>query len=257
MKFLKLFFAILLALNLVKADEKTIIIGSTPTPYGEIIEFAKPLFEKKGFKVEHKEFNDYVTPDLALFSGDLDANLYQHKPFLDAFNKNNKANLVSLGAVVLVPMAIYSSKIKDLKELKDGARVAIPNDPSNEARSLELLEKAGLIEFKHSPEATPSDITKNAKKLQFDELKAAQLPRALADADIAVIMTNYALGAGLNPLKDGLFLEDKTSNYAIILAVRKGEENSEKSKVLKEILQGKEVAEFVDKTFKGAVISVK
>ncbi|TQR34449.1 methionine ABC transporter substrate-binding protein [Campylobacter sp. MIT 99-7217] len=240
--------------SFVIADEKTIIIGSTPTPYGEIIAFAKPLFEKRGFKIIHKEFNDYVTPDLALQSKDLDANFYQHKPFMEAFNKNNKANLVSLGAVVLVPMAIYSNKIKNLKDLKQGARVAIPNDPSNEARSLELLQKAGLIEFQAGLEATPSDISKNPKKLKFDELKAAQLPRALSDVDIAVIMTNYALGAGLNPLKDGLFLEDKTSNYAIILAVRKGEENTEKSKILKEILQGKEVGDFVRKNFDGAVI---
>lgn len=238
------------------ANEKTIIIGSTPTPYGEILDFSKPLFEKRGYKLVHREFSDYLTPNIALDEKELDANLFQHKPFLDDFNQNRNTHLLALEPIVLVPMAIYSNKIKDLKELKDKAKIALPNDPTNESRALELLQKAGLIKLNDKSLKTPLDIISNPKKLEFKELKAAQTPRALADTDIAVITTNYALGAGLNPLEDGIFIEDQTSSYAIVIAVRKEDANSEKTKAIKEVLYSKEVADFIRTTFKGAVLPI-
>lgn len=248
---------LILALLFVSAnakDEKTIIIGATPTPHGEIVAFTKPLFEKRGYKLVFKEFSDYITPNIALNEGELDANLYQHEPFLEDFNKNKGTKLVSIGSVVLVPMALYSNKIKKLDELKNGALIAVPNDPTNESRSLELVERAGLAKFKNVAQKTPLDISDNPKKLRFVEVEAAQVPRALADVDVGAVTTNYALGAGLNPLKDGIFIEDKTSRYSIVVAVRKGDEKGEKAKIIMEILRSKEVAEFINKTYKGAVI---
>ncbi len=179
----------------------------------------------------------------------------RQKLFLDDFNTHKGTNLSSLGAIVLVPMAIYSNSIKDIKDIPNGAKIAIPNDATNESRALDLLAKANLIEFKsQSTLKTPIDISKNPKNLKFIELKAAQLPRALNDTDLAVITTNYALGAGLNPLKDGIFMEDKDSLYAIVLATRKGEETSQKSLVIKEILTSDKIKNFIIEKYKGSVI---
>ena len=234
---------------------ESITIGATPTPYAEILNFSKPLFKAKGFDLVVKEFSDYNMPNLALNEGNLDANLYQHKPFLDDFNANKGTNLTSLANIVLVPMAAYSKKIKTLNELPKNALIAVPNDATNESRALDLLAKVKLLEFNtKSSLKTPLNISKNPKNLKLVELKAAQLPRSLDDVDIAIITTNYALGAGLNPLKDGIFIEDKDSLYAIILAVRKGEENSPKSQVIKEILTSKEVKDFINQNYKGSVI---
>ena len=232
----------------------TIIIGTTPTPYGEIIRFTEPLFAEKGYKVIHKEFSDYITPNLALAEKELDANLYQHQPFLDDFNQNRKTNIAGLEPIVLVPMAVYSNKFKSLDNIKKGALIAIPNDPTNESRALELLEKAGIISFKNVSLKTPLDIKSNPNKLRFKEVKAAQTPRALDDVDYALIPTNYALGAGLNPLKDGLFIEDNTSRFAIIIAVREEDKNSKKTKIIQEVLKDPRVAKYINDTFKGSVI---
>ncbi|EIF7130328.1 MetQ/NlpA family ABC transporter substrate-binding protein [Campylobacter jejuni] len=251
----KIFLSVLFTISLSFGADKTIIIGATPTPYAEILNFSKPLFQEKGWKLIVKEFNDYNIPNIALNEKDLDANLYQHKPFLDDFNTHKGTNLSSLGTIVLVPMAIYSNSIKDIKDIPNGAKIAIPNDATNESRALDLLAKANLIEFKsQSTLKTPIDISKNPKKLKFIELKAAQLPRALNDTDLAVITTNYALGAGLNPLKDGIFMEDKDSLYAIVLATRKGEETSQKSLVIKEILTSDKIKNFIIEKYKGSVI---
>ncbi|EOG9057503.1 MetQ/NlpA family ABC transporter substrate-binding protein [Campylobacter jejuni] len=251
----KIFLSVLFTISLSFGADKTIIIGATPTPYAEILNFSKPLFQEKGWKLIVKEFNDYNIPNIALNEKDLDANLYQHKPFLDDFNTHKGTNLSSLGAIVLVPMAIYSSSIKDIKDIPNGAKIAIPNDATNESRALDLLAKANLIEFKsQSTLKTPIDISKNPKNLKFIELKAAQLPRALNDTDLAVITTNYALGAGLNPLKDDIFMEDKDSLYAIVLTTRKGEETSQKSLVIKEILTSDKIKNFIIEKYKGSVI---
>ncbi|ASQ30698.1 DL-methionine ABC transporter MetINQ, substrate-binding protein [Campylobacter avium LMG 24591] len=252
---MKKIFAFLLFLNFLLASDKSIIIGSTPTPYGEILAFSKSLFEAKGYKLEHKEFSDYVTPNLALDSKELDANLYQHKPFLDDFNHNKGTKLENIGTVILIPMAIYSKNIKNLKDLKDGSVVSLPNDPTNESRALELLEKASLIKVKNKPLKTALDIVENKKNLKFKPLKAAQLPRSLDDVDIAVIPANYALGASLKPYKDGLFVEND-KNYAIVIAVRKEDLSSEKTKVIKEVLQSKEMKEYIKKTFSDSLIPI-
>ena len=251
----KIFLSVLFTISFSFGSDKTIIIGATPTPYAEILNFSKPLFQEKGWKLEVKEFSDYNLPDIALNEKDLDANLYQHKPFLDDFNTHKGTKLSSLGAIVLVPMAIYSNSIKNIKDIPNGSKIAIPNDATNESRALDLLAKANLIEFKtQNTLKTPLDISKNPKNLKFIELKAAQLPRALADTDLAVITTNYALGAGLSPLKDGIFIEDKDSLYAIVLAVRQGEEKTQKSLILKEILTSDKIKNFIIEKYKGSVI---
>lgn len=254
MQFKKVFLAgaaALLAFNAFALEKIT--IGATPTPHGEIVAFTQALFEKRGYALDFKEFSDYLTPNFALNDKELDANLYQHVIFLEDFNKNKGTQLVALAPVVVLPMAIYSNKIKDLKDLKEGATVALPNDPTNESRSLDLLEKAGLATFKKVAQKTPLDIVDNPKKLKFKEVEAAQVPRALEDVDLGVVTTNYALGAGLNPQKDGIFMEDKENRYAVmVLAVRKGEENSAKAKVMKEVFQSPEVAQFIQEKFDGA-----
>ncbi len=254
MSLYKLFLSLAFILSLAFADDKTIIMGATPTPHAEVLNFAKPLFKEKGWNLEVREFSDYILPNVALSEKELDANFYQHQPFLDDFNANKNTNLISVENVLLVPMAVYSNSIKNLKDTPQGARVSIPNDPTNESRALELLEKAGLIKLNNKALKTPLDIVENPKKLQFVELKAAQLPRALEDTELAVIPTNYALGAGLNPPKDGLFIEDKESRYAIVVAVRKGDENSEKTRLIKELLRSVKVKEFIEQKYQGSVI---
>ncbi len=255
MKLKKILLSIVCIISLSFGADKTIIIGATPTPYAEILNFAKPIFKEKGWNLQIKEFSDYNIPNIVLNEKELDANLYQHQPFLEDFNTHKGTNLSSLGSIVLVPMAIYSNSIKDLKNIPNGAKIAIPNDATNESRALDLLAKADLIQFKtQNTLKTPLDISKNPKNLKFIELKAAQLPRALNDINLAVITTNYALGAGLNPLKDGIFMEDKDSLYAIVLAVRKGEEKNEKSLIIKEILTSDKVKNFIDEKYQGSVI---
>lgn len=175
--------------------------------------------------------------------------------FLEEYNLKKGSNLIATTPVLIAPVGVYSKKIKNLENLKEGARVAIPNDATNESGALDLLAKANLIEFKsQSTLKTPIDISKNPKNLKFIELKAAQLPRALNDTDLAVITTNYALGAGLNPSKDGIFMEDKDSLYAIVLATRKGKETSQKSLVIKEILTSDKIKNFIIEKYKGSVI---
>ncbi len=252
MKKIAIFF---LFTSILLASDKSIVIGSTPTPYTEILQYSKHLFEKRGYKLEHKEFSDYITPNLALDTKELDANLYQHKPFLDDFNKNKGTKLQDIGTVILIPMAIYSKKIKKLDELKQGSIVSIPNDPTNESRALELLQKAGLIKLNDKALKTPLDIVENKKNLKFKTLKAAQLPRSLDDMDIAVIPANYALGASLKPYKDGLFVEND-KDYAIVIAVRKEDLNSEKTKIIKEVLQSKDMKEYINKTFSDSLIPI-
>ncbi|EOG9651613.1 MetQ/NlpA family ABC transporter substrate-binding protein [Campylobacter upsaliensis] len=251
----KIILIISLLFHFAFANDKTIIIGATPTPHAEILEFSKALFKEKGWNLEVKEFADYVLPNLALAQGDLDANLYQHKPFLDEFNANQKSKLVAVDNIILVPMAGYSKKIKDKSLIPQNAKIAIPNDPTNENRALDLLERAGLIKLNDKALKTPLDIVDNPKKLQFVELKAAQLPRALDDVDVALIPTNYALGAKLNP-KDGLFIEDEGSLYAIVLAVQEKDKDGEKAQVIKEVLKSEAIKKFIEEKYNGAVISL-
>ena len=242
----------LLGLNLNALE--TISVGATPVPHAEILKQAKPLLEKQGYKLEIKEFTDYVLPNLAVEDKEIDANFFQHTPYLDEFNKSKGTKLVSVAKIHLEPMAVYSKKYKSLDEIKDGAKIAIPNDPTNESRALDIITKKGLVKFKEKALKTPLDIVQNPKKIQFVELKAAQTPRALDDVDFAVINSNYALSANLNPSKDGVYIEDKNSPYANILVVKQGNEQSPKTKALIKALQSDEIRTFIIQKYGGSVI---
>ena len=241
-------------------NDKVIKIGVTPKPHEEIVNIAKPLLEKEGYTVEITEFNDYNQPNTAVQEGDLDANFYQHTPYLKEQNASKGYNLVSVGAIHLEPMGLYSHKIKSLDELKDGATIAVPNDPSNEARALKLLAGKGVIKIKDGELVTPKDITENTKNLKFSELEAAAVPRAIDDVDAAVINGNYAIDAKFNPTKDAIIIEDKNSEaakpYANILVVKEGNEKQEKIQALFKALTSPEVKEFIEKEYNGAVIPV-
>lgn len=231
-----------------------IVVGATPVPHAEILEVVKPILAKEGFTLEIKEFNDYTVPNLATEDGDLDANFFQHLPYLNEFNKNKGTHLVKTVGVHLEPMGVYSQKIKNINELKEGDTVAIPNDPTNESRALDVLASAGLIKLNDNPLKTPLDITENPKKLKFSEIETAQLPRTLDDVTIAVINTNYALNAKLNPTKDALVLESKDSPYVNYVVVKAGNENSKKTKALDKAINSPEVKTFIEKKYEGAIL---
>lgn len=235
-------------------SSKIIIVGATPVPHSEILEIVKPLLAKDGYTLEIKVFNDYVIPNKVTDSGEIDANFFQHTPYLVEFNKNQGTKLVSVGNVHIEPIGIYSKKIKALSELKDGDSVAIPNDPSNAGRALDVLASAGLIKLKDVELKTKLDIVENPKNLKFTELEAAQLPRVIEDFTLAVINTNYALPAGLNPSSDALALESANSPYANILVVKAGNENSEKTKALVKAVKSDEVKKFINDKYKGAIV---
>ena len=232
----------------------TLKVGVSPVPHAEILGAVKDKLAKEGINVEIIEFTDYVQPNLALNDKNLDANYFQHKPYLDEFARSRNLKLVSAGAIHLEPMSVFSKKIKDLKDLPDGARVAIPNDPTNGGRALLVLQSAGLIKLRDGAliTATPQDITENKKNLQFSELEAPQLPRSLEDADISVININFALEAKLNP-KDAIFTESSDSPYANIVAVREGDENRPEIKKLIEALTSQESKDFIEKKYNGAI----
>lgn len=236
-----------------------IVVGATPAPHAEILNAAKDILKEKGYELEIKEYTDYVQPNLALDSGDLDANYFQHQPYLDQFNEENKTDLVSAASIHYEPFGIYAGKVDSLENLSDGAEIAVPNDVSNEARALLLLADQGLIELKEGVElnATKNDIVKNEKNLKIIEVEAAQLPRSLSDVDVAVINGNYAIEAGLK-VSDALAVEDAKSlaatRYSNIIAVRAGEENSEKTKALVEALTSETVKKFIEDKYDGAVV---
>lgn len=231
-------------------------VGASPVPHAEILNHIKPALEKEGIDLQVVEFTDYVKPNLSLSDKELDANFFQHKPYLEKFCADRKLSLVSAGTVHIEPMGVYSKKIKNLKELKDGAKVAIPNDPTNGGRALVILEKAGLLKLKDGVgiSATVNDIVSNPKKLQITEAEAAMLPRTLEDMDIAVINSNFAMEAKLNPAKDALFIEAKDSPYANIVAVRKGDENRPEIQKLMKALQSDDVKNFINEKYKGAIL---
>lgn len=246
-----------------KEDDKTITVAASPTPHAEILNKAvKPLVEKDGYKLEVKEFTDYVQPNTATEDGEVDANYFQHKPYLDNFNKEKGTHLVSVEGIHFEPFGLYPGKTKDLQNLQDGATVAVPNDATNEARALLLLQDAGLIKLKDgidpTSDATKLDITENPKNLDIQEIAAEQLPRSLADVDLAVINGNYALQADLNASEDSLITEnpDYAKVYVNVVACRSGEENSDKIQALKKALQSDDVKKYVDETYKGAVVTV-
>lgn len=233
-----------------------VTVAATPVPHSEILNEIKPLLAKEGIDLKIIEFTDYVKPNLALADKEVDATFHQHLPFLEKFNAEHNTNLISAGNVHIEPMGVYSHKIKTLSDLSLKAKVAIPNDPSNGGRALLILQAAGLIKLKDggTVSSTVQYITDNPKQLQFSELDAAQVPRAIDDVDIAVINTNFALEAGLNPLKDSLFLEAKDSPYANILAIRAGDESRPEIQKLLKALQSPEVKKFIEDKYKGAIL---
>ena len=235
----------------------TLKVGATPVPHAEILEFVKPALEKKGVKLEITEFNDYVQPNLAVDAAELDANFFQHKPYLEVFVKDHGSDLVAVAGVHIEPMGLYSQKLKSIDDLKDGATIAIPNDPTNGGRSLLLLAKAGLITLKDGVgiTATVQDIATNPKNLKFQELEAAQVPRTLDDVDAAVINSNFAMQVQLNPTKDTLFQEGAESPYVNIVAVRAGDENRPEIQALIKALKSEKVKKFIEEQYKGAVVA--
>lgn len=243
-----------------KTDLKKIVVGASITPHAEILEVAKGVLASKGFELEIVEYNDYVQPNLALDYGDLDANYFQHQPYLDQFNEERGLDLISVAKIHYEPFGLYPGKTKTLDDLKEGAQIAVPNDGTNEARALLLLEAQGLIKLAEGVgmDATINDIVENPKNLVIYEIEAAQLARSLQDVDIAVINGNYAIQAELNVSKDAIAVEDQDSlaaeTYGNVIAVRKGDENREEIKALIEALTSDEVREFIESTYEGAVV---
>lgn len=243
-----------------KKETKKIIVGASPSPHADILKAAKKQLGKEGYTLEIKEYSDYVQPNTALEAGDLDANYFQHKPYLNDFNEEKGTHLVSAGVIHYEPFGIFPGKTKSLKNLKEGAVVAVPNDTTNEARALLLLEAQGFIKLKDgaSLTATKKDIVENKKNLEIKELEAAQIPRSLKDVDVAVVNGNYALEADLEVNKDALAVEDADSlgakTYGNIVAVKKGNEKSAAIKALVKALKSNEIKEYIEKNYNGAVV---
>ncbi len=241
-----------------KADAgKTLTVGASPVPHADLLNLVAPQLKKDGITLKVIEFSDYIKPNLSLADKEIDANFFQHQPYLDAFAKDRGLKLTSLVAVHIEPMGVYSNKVKNVADVAEGAKVAIPNDPTNGGRALKVLETAGLIKVR--PEAgvmaTVGDVVDNPKKVKFVEVEAAQLPRALDDVALAVINSNYALGANLNPLKDAIAIEAKDSPYANIVAIRVGDDARPELQKLKAALTSAEVKKFIETEYKGAVVS--
>ena len=247
MKRLLLSLAMVLALAAPSFAAEDIVVGVTPFPHKDIMLAAKPLLAKEGYNLVIKEFTDYVQPNMALASKQLFANFFQHEPYLDNMNKEKKLDLVSIGKVHIEPLGVYSKKIKKLADLKKGNSISVPNDPTNEARALRLLEANGVITIKPGALVTVADITENPLGLKFHELDAAQLPRTLEDVTASVINTNFAGEAGRVPARDALVMEGSESPYANIVVVRNEDKDSPKAKALMKAVQSPEVKAYIQK----------
>lgn len=261
-KIIAIALTLLFALSLTACGKKaeTLKVGASVTPHAEILKVAKDELAKEGITLEIVEFTDYVLPNTSLESGDLDANYFQHKPYLDTFNAEHGTNLVSVAAIHYEPFGIYAGKTASIEALQDGATISVPNDGSNEARALLVLEAQGLIKLKEGvgTTATVLDIAKNPKNLNIIEMEAAQLAISLQDVDLAVINGNYALQAGLNAATDALATEDANSaaaqEYANILAVKAGNESDPRIAKLIAALESDAVRDYINNTYKGAVV---
>lgn len=240
-------------------EQVTLKVGATPVPHAEILEFVKPMLADEGINLEIVQFTDYQRPNMALADGDLDANYFQHGPYLDTFVKEKKADLVSAGAVHLEPLGLYSLSVSDANEIPDGAEITIPADPSNSGRALNLLAQTGLLKLKEGVgvSATTNDIVENPKNLRITMLDAEQLPRTMQDVAASVINTNYYLEAKENLGIDAKVLAQESAEdnpYANIVAVRKGDESRPEIQKLMAALQSEEVREFIESKYDGAVI---
>ena len=231
-------------------------VGATPVPHAELLNLVKEDLKTEGVDLKVVEFTDYVTPNLALAEGELDANFFQHFPYLEKFSNERGLNLVSAGKVHVEPLGVFSQKIKDIKDLPDKATIAIPSDPSNGGRALILLHNNGIIKLNDPTNlyVTEFDIVENPKKLKFKPIEAAQLPRVLPDVEAAVINGNYALEAGFSPVEDSLLLEGAESPYANIIAVKSGDESKEDIQKLLKALQSKKVSDYIGANYKGGVV---
>jgi D-methionine transport system substrate-binding protein len=239
-----------------QADE-TIKVGVTGGPHEQVMEVVKRVAAKNGLTIKIIEFSDYVQPNAALAGGDLDANSYQHQPYLDAQVKDRGYKLIKIADTVTFPMGIYSKKVKSLAQLQPGAKIAVPNDPTNGGRALLLLQTQGLIKLRADAglKATPLDIVENPRKLKIVELDAAQIPRSLDDVDAAAINTNFAMEAGLKPKQDAIAIEDPKGPYVNILAIRKADRNKPWVAKLVAAYHSPEVKQYIETKFGGAVIS--
>lgn len=265
-KTLSLAFALLFALALLAGcsggtaasttERVKIVVGASPAPHAEILELIQPTLADQGIDMEIKVFNDYIIPNTALEEGSLDANYFQHLPYLENFNAENGTHLVSAGGIHIEPLGIYPGRVASLDDLADGALIGIPNDPTNESRALNLLETLGYIKLSDDAglEATPTDIVDNPKNIQFKELEAAQLPVTLPDLDFAVINGNYAVEAGLGDKV--LATEGAESPYVNVIAVREGDENRPEIKALIAALQSDQVRDFINEKYNGIVLPV-
>ena len=240
----------------------TLKVAASPTPHAEILNVAKDILAEQGITLEVVEFSDYVQPNLVTESGEVDANYFQHTPYLESFNEENGTHLVSVGAIHYEPFGIYPGKSNDLANIADGATIAVPNDTTNEARALQLLAAQGLITVRDGAglTATVNDITENPHNLQIEEIEAAQLPRTVQDVDFAVINGNLAMEAGFSVGKDALATEDASSEaaqtYANVLVVKEGNENNPAVQALLKALQSDEVKNYIDQTYDGAVVAI-
>lgn len=238
-------------------DKNVLKVGTISGPETELMEVAKKTAnDKYHLVIKIVEFTDYIQPNAALNDGSIDANVFQHQPYLEQQIKDRHYNLISIGKTFVYPMGVYSNKIKALQDLPQKAKIAIPNDPSNEGRALLLLQKVGLIQLKSSAGlyATPNDIKNNPKQIKFTELDAAQLARSLPDVDAAVINTNYAVPAGLSPTKDAIAHEDASSPYANVIVIRADKKNDPRMKQLVAAIQSDEVANAAKKIFNDQAI---
>lgn len=238
------------------AAQTVLRVGATPVPHAEVLQVVQPLLAAEGIELEIVEFTDYVQPNLALDGGDLDANYFQHIPYLEQFSQDHGLNLTFIAAVHIEPMGLYSERLTRVEELPRGASIAIPNDPTNGGRALLLLQSAGLIELDPSAGigATVLDVVENPLGLRFQELEAAQLPRVLPDVAAAVINTNYALEAGLNPTADALVIEGSDSPYVNVLAVRTADQEDPALQALARALTSSQVRDFLLEAYGGAVV---
>lgn len=241
-----------------KSEDKTIKVGASPSPHAEILNQIKDDLKEQGYTLDIVEYNDYVQPNNNLEDGQLDANYFQHIAYLNNFNEENGTHLVNAGGIHFEPMRVFAGKTKSLADLSDGATVAVPNDTTNEARALLLLEQEGLIKLKDGAgiNATKLDIVENPHNLNIQEVEAAQVPRSIDSVDIIVVNCNYALSAGLN-INDSLAVESETGEaakvYVNVVAVKEGNENSDKTKALIKALQSDKVKKYIEDTYEGAV----
>lgn len=246
-----------------KADDKTITVAASPTPHAEILEAAKDLLKEKGYTLEIKEFDDYPQQNVVVDEGEFDANYFQHQPYLDNFNEEKGSDLVSAAKIHYEPLGIYPGASEDLENIKDGAKIAVPNDATNEARALLLLEENGIITLKEDAglNATKKDVEENPHNIEIVELDAAQIARVVEELDFVILNGNYALDAGFNVQTDAIAKEEADSEaaqtYANIIAVKKENKDSEKIKALVEVLQSEEIGKFITDTYEGAVVPMK